>query len=173
MIHQTLKGILEKTKAGKERWGMPKGGACHLYQAVWEGLTDYVPFRQRPEENEECKPCRHTSRERASQAEEPGTARISNVPVCQNSKESSEGAADERALRAEETRGESSRKSVNTESCRTLEFYSGETRNWKVSGFPVHFKCLVPEALHHGLASAHLSSMITCPSPIASSIATT
>lgn len=48
---------------------MPKGGACHSYQAVWEGLTDYVPFRQRPEENEEyVSPAdTHLGKERARQ----------------------------------------------------------------------------------------------------------
>lgn len=59
-----------------------------------------------------------------------------------------------------------------TQALQDSGFYSGR-QDWKGSGFPVHFKCLVPEALHHGLASAHLSSMILCPSPIASSITTT
>ena len=57
-----------------------------------------------------CTPCRHTSRERASQAEEPGTARISNVPVCQEQQGERWGCSWWASARAEETRWESSGK---------------------------------------------------------------
>lgn len=69
---------------------------------------------------------------------------------------------------------ESSRKSEFHGVLQDSGFYSGEMRrNCKVLGFPVHFKPLAPKALHYGLASAHLFSLITHPSPAPYSVTTT
>lgn len=75
---------------------MPKGGACYLYQAVSEGLADYVPFGQRPEESEECvSPAdTHLGKDQARQRNQEQQRSV----MCQgvrNSKESSKGAGDE------------------------------------------------------------------------------
>ena len=134
MIHQTLKGILEKTKAGKERWGMPKRGACHLYQAVLEGLTDYVPFWQRPDESEECaRPAdTHLGNERARQRNQEQQGSVTCQCV-RNSKENGEGAADERA---QEQRRQGGRvQGTYTEPCRTLDFTLGRQDPGRVQAF--------------------------------------